>query len=129
MAFLLASSAGCFSDALTNSSTIPGRFTLRSVNGAPLPYTMSQSGTTRTELVDDAITLFTGGTYATSGHVRTTVGGQSTTAERVETGTYNVFGTSVTLVTSDGTVTRLAMLAGTEKLTFIESGITRVYTK
>jgi hypothetical protein len=129
MAFLVAGSAGCFSDALTGSSAVTGKYTLSRVNGEPLPYTTSRTATTRTELLDDAVTLFGGGTYATSGHVRTTVDGQSTTAARVETGTYEVFGTSVTMRTSDGTLTRHAQLEGTRRLTFIESGLTAVYTK
>jgi hypothetical protein len=128
MALVVVFSAGCLGDGMTGSSTVTGAYTLRTVNGSPLPYTIVGSGTARTEIIDDVITLYEGGTYAESGHSRTTLNGQVANASNTETGSYSLFGTSVTLRSSDGGRTRMPTIDG-NTMTIVESGMTAVFTK
>ncbi|MDB4915535.1 MAG: hypothetical protein JWM95_3179 [Gemmatimonadetes bacterium] len=124
----LAFSVGCFDDVLTGSSTVNGAYTLRTINGSPLPYTTAGSGTNKTETLDDVLTLYQGSTYAESGHVRKTVNGQVTTTNNTETGSYTLVGTSITLRSSDGTLGRIAMI-NANTMTFITDGVTSVFMK
>jgi hypothetical protein len=128
MALVVVFSVGCLGDGMTGSSTVTGAYTLRTVNGSPLPYTIAGSGTARTEIIDDVITLYEGGTYAESGHSRTTLNGQVANASNIETGSYSLFGTSVTLRSSDGGRTRMPTIDG-NTMTIVESGMTAVFTK
>jgi hypothetical protein len=128
MGLVVALSVGCLGDGMTGSSTVTGAYTLRTVNGAPLPYTIVGSGTAKTEIIDDVITLYEGGTYAESGHSRTTVSGQVANESNTEAGSYSLFGTSVTLRSSDGGRTRMPTIDG-NTMTVVESGMTSVFTK
>ena len=65
-------------DGIVGSSTINGAYTLKKVNGASLPYTISGSGSNKTEIVSDVITLYEGFTYSQSLQTRITVNGQAT---------------------------------------------------
>ena len=119
---------GCLGEGVTGSSTITGDYTLRTINGSPLPYTISGSGANRTEIVRDVITLYQGGTYARSRDSRVTVNGQTTTESSAEAGSYSLFGTSVTLVNgADGQTTLATINANT--MTIVKSGMTAVFTK
>jgi hypothetical protein len=128
MALVVVFSVGCLGDGMTGSSTVTGAYTLRTANGSPLPYTIVGSGTARTEIIDDVITLYEGGTYAESGHSRTTLNGQVANESNTETGSYSLFGTSVTLRSSDGGRTRMPTIDG-NTMTIVESGMTAVFTK
>src|SRR5512140_3480368 len=78
IALLVASQAACWSDKVTGSSTVFGTYTLRNVNGSSLPFTLSGSGTNKSEIVADTIWLYEGFTFAESGHYRNTVNGTAT---------------------------------------------------
>lgn len=120
--------SACGDNTPTGASTVTGTYTLRTVNGAALPYTMSQTATSKVELLDDAISLYQGGTYSTVSHVRTTTNGTPVTETREGAGTYILLGTSITLVTSDRSSQRLATGDATS-MTFVESGVTQIYRK
>ena len=115
-------------DTSTGISTINGPWTLHSVNGAPLPYRTSNGSGGTTELLDDVLTLYVGGTWAESARVRTSAGGQVSTETRGSAGSYPTFGTSITFTNAANQSTRLATFANDE-LTFIETGMTAVYRK
>jgi hypothetical protein len=119
--------AGCFGDGLTGSSTINGKYTLRTINGSPLPYTIAGAGTDKTEILDDAITLFQGGTYSESAHSLVTTNGQTSPVTRAETGSYTIFGTSVTLNGNSGGQT-LTTISG-NSMTIMQAGLTFVFSK
>jgi len=115
-------------DALLNSPTT-GRYELVSVNGAPLPFITSGSGTTRTEIVDGVVDLFPSGTYAMVSHTRTVSGIGTTTTATNGTGTYNFLGGSMlSLRSSDEKETRFADVEG-KRMTIVENGRTSVYLK
>jgi hypothetical protein len=120
--------AACFGGSMTGSSTITGEYTLRTVNGAPLPYTLSQSGTSKTEVVQDAITLFQGGTFARARQIRLTSNGQVTNQSENDTGAYTIFGTSLSLRSNATGQSTLATISG-NTMTVVEAGVVSVYSK
>jgi hypothetical protein len=124
---VVAFSVACLDEGVTGGSTITGAYTLRSINGSPLPFTISESGTARTEILSDVITLYQGGTYARSRDSRITVNAQVTIESRIETGAYSLFGTSVSMRNVVGTTT-VATIGG-NTMTIVEPGMTAVFTK
>ena len=125
---LLLVSAGCLNEDVVGDTTATGEYTLTTINDAALPFTLSNSGTTRTELLDAVITMFQGGTYSETSHLRVTLNGVVTTETKVDTGSYSFFGTSVTLVSSAGNGERRGRIEGT-KMTITESGRNSIYRK
>jgi hypothetical protein len=118
----------CSDDGLTGSSTITGAYSLKTINGSSLPYTVSGSGDNKTEILDDVITLYEGGTYAQSGHRRITTNGTATTVSNTSSGSILLLGTSVTLNNSDGINSRIARIEAND-MTIIEDGLTQIYRK
>jgi hypothetical protein len=116
-------SVACLGDGMTGSSTITGSYTLRTVNGSNLPYTVAGTGT---EIVDETITLHEGFTYIKSGHTRTTTNGQMTTTN--DSGSYGLQGTSITFTSNAGGQGTPALIDG-NKLTIVKAGVTSVYRK
>src|SRR5215217_1069709 len=112
----------------TEESTIVGPYTLRTINGSPLPYTINGPETSKTEILDDVIYLFEGFTYSEDGHSRVTVNGQTTNTVIHETGSYIILGTSVTLSSSDKSHQRITTIEGTT-LRHTEAGVAAVYRK
>lgn len=121
-------STACLDEGLTGSSTVTGVYTLRTINGSPLPYTLSGSGDNKTELVSDAITLFQGGTYSRERHSRLTTNGQVTDEMTTEGGSYTLLGTSVSMrAAGTGPVVLATINANT--MTIVEAGLTAVFSK
>jgi hypothetical protein len=116
-------SVACLGDGMTGSSTVTGSYTLRTVNGSNLPYTVTGTGI---EIVDETITLHEGFTYIRSGHTRTTTNGQLTTTN--DSGTYGLQGTSITFNSNAGGQGTPALIDG-NKMTIVKSGITSVFRK
>ena len=125
---LLLISAGCLNEDVVGDSTATGEYTLTTINDAALPFILSGSGTTKTELLDAVISMFEGGTYSETSHLRVTSNGVVTTQTRVDTGSYSFFGVSVTLVSSAGNGERRGKIEGT-KMTITEAGKNSVYRK
>jgi hypothetical protein len=128
LALTLVFSVACFDDYSTSVGTITGAYTLRTINGAALPYTINVNATTRKEIIDDIITLFSGGTYSRTQHANTTVSGQTTSETTTESGPYQLLGTSVTLTPSGGGPTTITTIDG-RTMTIVESGITWTFMK
>ncbi|MEO8193131.1 MAG: hypothetical protein ABI681_04720 [Gemmatimonadales bacterium] len=119
----------CF-EGQVGSSTITGAYTLRTINGAPLPYTVSGSGEATTEIIDDVITLYQGGTYSEVGHSRTTVNGHVTNETSSDTGNYALgFGTSVTLRSNNLGSTTLVNIEDGSTMTMVKAGMAKVFRK
>ena len=128
MVLALAAAAACGDSSTGISGSVAGTYTLRSINGTVLPYTVLSSGTTKIEVIDDVITLNTNGTYTETGHTRTTTNGSASTDTGTDTGTYTTAGTSITLRSSgDGTTTVGTVNAGT--LTIVDQGLSAVFTQ
>jgi hypothetical protein len=81
---------------------ISGSYTLQAVDGFPLPYTYSQTGADKKEIVTDVIVLTDAGTWSEVVQQRQTVAGVTTNNTLTQNGTYTRSGTSgVYFVTSD----------------------------
>ena len=128
IALLLAASAGCLNEDVVGSSTATGVYTLRTVNNSSLPFTLSESGGTKTEVLADTITLYQGGTYAETVRVRLTTNGQTTTETREDSGAYSFFNITVTLTSGRGRAERRGKIEATT-MTIVEEGLTSAYKK
>ena len=128
LGILLMVSAGCLNEDVVGDTTATGEYTLRTINNAALPFVLSNSGTTKTELLDAVISMFQGGTYSETSHLRVTTNGVVTNQTKVDTGSYSFFGISVTLVSSAGNGERRGRIEGTE-MTITEAGKNAVYKK
>ena len=119
---------GCFGGGMTGSSTITGEYTLRTVNSAPLPYTLSQSGTSKTELMQDTFTLYQGGTFSRARQIRLTSNGQVTHQSENDTGSYTIFGASLSLSSNATGQSTLATISG-NTMTVVQAGVVSIYSK
>ena len=113
----------CFEDYPTQVGTVTGSYSLRTVNGAALPYTPPGS---TTPLVGDTITLYQGGTFVWKTVTRPN--GQATDALATAGGNYGLQATSITFTFPGGSAQRVAQINGNE-MTFVEAGVTSVYRK
>ena len=125
--FVLLCCISCFAQDVVGSPTIRGAYTLRSVNGASPPATLSTSGTTKTEVLDDVITLNTGSTWMQEAHMRVTTNGQVTTATVINNGNFFTQATAIFIHLNAGG-DRVGQINGND-LVFTENGVTTIYTK
>jgi hypothetical protein len=109
------------------SGSVAGTYTLRTVNGTSLPFVLSQTGPSKTEVVDDAFTLVDNGTWTQSGHKRNTVNGQVITTGTSDAGTFTQSGTAITL--SSATTGALVGTIANGTLSLTEEGVAFVYIK
>lgn len=70
------------------SNGVAGSYTLRTVGGANLPFTMSQAGADKGELLDDVFTLTTTNGWSEVAHERYTIAGVVTLITRSDAGSY-----------------------------------------
>jgi len=127
IALLLLFSVACFDDSITGSSTVTGTYTLRAVNGSPVPYAVPGTGPGTTEIVAGSIVLYKSATYARAGHSRTTLNGQVTEMHTTETGTWFVEGTRISLRSATGVATE-SLITGND-MTIVNPGMTLVFRK
>lgn len=105
-----------------------GTYTLRTVNGAPIPVAVTPAGSpARIEIVGGTATLRSDKTFSSSTDVRTTVGTMVSTAPTVYTGTFVVSGGAVTFSATDGT-TIPGTIAG-NTLSIAQQGVVLGMTK
>ena len=122
----------CGSD--NNTPTIvslAGTWNLSTANGTALPFTISNTGGTKIELLSASVVVAATGTFAGTEQIRTTVGSAApvTTTSNLA-GTIAASGTLVTVViTGSGTVT--GTLTGTTQFSYIDptTGATFVFVK
>jgi len=112
---------------VTGVKTITGDWSLRTINGSPLPYTISGSGANKIEVIDDVYTFFEGFTFSETIHRRVTTNGQVSTVTVTETGAFSVFGTSIT-ITGNTTPVRRGLIEG-NTMTIVDEGLTSAYKK
>ena len=123
-----AAAVACGGDSSTSpSATVPGTYTLQSINGAPLPFIYFQSGADKGEIVADTLILNDGGTWSESGTDRQTQSGQVTTQTITDGGTYTLSGNALTLVSAQFGPTNAAVANGT--LTLTAQGVVGIYKK
>jgi len=95
----LATLAACSSSESTApaGASIVGSWSLEAVNGAPLPYVLSDTASTRTEVTADVLTFLQSGQFTQLTELRTTTAGQSNTQTVPQAGTFTASGGQVTL--------------------------------
>lgn len=123
----LATALGCGGDSATNASdTLSGTYTLRSVNGAPLPFTILQIDSLKVEVISDAFTLTDNKTWTRTGANRTTDGSQVTPGVIADSGTYVLNGTKITVISANGSTDGTL---GGGKLTLTNDAVVAIYQK
>ena len=75
--------------------SLVGTWTLHDINGLVLPVVLTQTATTKTEMLSDIVTATADGKYTEVAEARTTVNGQATVSSHTDTGTYTVTGNAV----------------------------------
>ncbi|MGK2934051.1 MAG: lipocalin family protein [Gemmatimonadaceae bacterium] len=96
---------GCGKDATDpTSASVAGTYTLRTVNGSPLPYVTSQDETYTAEIVSSVLTLREDFSYAWAFTGRSTDNGQTTTNSESFPGTYRISGHTITLTDAEGSI-------------------------
>ena len=107
---------------------VNGTYDLKTINGSPLPFTISLPGAVVTEdVTSDVITasngFFTDVTFYRDTDTQT---GQVTTSSSSDTGTYVINGTAVTFQFNSG-FTGNGTVSG-NSFTIVDQGISLVYT-
>jgi hypothetical protein len=105
-----------------------GVYTLRTVNGLPLPAVIYQDATGKVEIVADAVTLNANGTWSESGTVRATLTtGAVSTQPNTDSGTYTLNGTALVLTSLQSGATTAALSGNA--FTITDVGLVLVYQK
>jgi hypothetical protein len=98
-----------------------GTWTLRSINGAALPFTLAQSGGYTAEMVLVALDVGSDGRFTITSHKREKLNGLVSDETSPDAGTYALSGDTMTLLfASDGKTT--TALATCETITMQERG-------
>lgn len=121
--------AGCGSDSSTQPSatSIAGTWALQTVNGAALPFVISQSGLNKAEVISDIATADAHGAYTEIAQVRVTLNGSVTTQSSSDAGTYTVNGTALVLKSNDGSTVTGSLNGDT--FTITSDGLSLVFKK
>lgn len=104
LAFAMAC-GGADSPTTPTPTSITGTYTLRTVNGSPLPFVVPDGGAAKIEIVDGTLTVNDGGGWTESGHLRSTLNGKATASASSfvgGAGFYTLSGTAITLSGSNG---------------------------
>ena len=107
--------------------TSTGTYSLRTINGNALPYTIEEGAGTTVVIVSDAFALQAGGRFTEAFSLRVTENGTTTTQSGTNAGTWALTGTAVTL-TLDGGGSVSGTLSG-GVLTIVDSGLSLEYRR
>ena len=128
LVLLALTATACWSDKVTGSSTVNGTYTLRTVNGSSLPYTISGSGNNKSEILSDTIQLYEGFTYAESAHYRNTVNGTVTNETRTDSGSFALLGNSISFRSNDGSPINTYVIDA-NTMNVVKPGLTMAFRK
>ena len=124
----LAIACGSDSPSQPTSASVAGTWSLQTVNGTALPYLITQSGTTKVELVSDVVTAVATGSYTEITQIRTTVDGQVMNESFPDAGSFTLNGTAVVFQSnSDGSQTTGSVSGNT--FTLAAEGFAYVYKR
>ena len=126
----LATLGACGSDSSTSPTAdgIEGTYSLRTVNGLTLPFTI-QSGPNSLTLESDVITIAGNGSWTESIAYRQTINGQTSNGTEADGGAWVRAGTSVTLQSSVNGGTAYSGSYGNGSLTFNDGGVVVVFSR
>jgi hypothetical protein len=104
-----------------------GTWSLQTINGSPLPFTVSEqiSPPDKLEVLSNVFVASANGTYVETFTLRDSQGTTVTTQTESDTGTWRQNNAAITITTSDGTV-NTAAISG-DMITASESGALFVY--
>ena len=119
---------GCSASTITDDLTpFGGDYTLRSVNGFPLPYAVQQSTAGTLEILDETFSLSAGGSFLDVTHYRKTQNPNVTFPADTLRGTYTVRGQTANFTTSKGDV--FTGIMGTSQFTVQGSSAILLYQR
>ncbi len=127
LAFAVAPAA-CSDPGTSPSQSMMGRWSLQTVNGLALPFTLALQGTDSLQVLGDIITATKTGQFADTTIIRSTVSGKVTTDTIPDVGTYSMFGSTVSLTFLSDSTTTTGRLSG-NTLNMGSGGTTLVYTR
>lgn len=111
-----------------DTATVAGTYTLRTVNGQNLPFTIIQQTGYKLEVLSDEYTLNSNGTFTTVATFRETEGTTVTTSSDTYSGTWTVSGSNVSLSSAAAGI-ETAAFSGGNTMTFSGNGVSAVYRK
>ena len=109
------------------AKTTTGSYSLRTVNGATLPYTIVSGPLAGTVMVEETLNLFQGGTFAGVRRIRAAVGAPIQTVNTTGTWVF-AFGNSLTFRINETGATRIATGDGMV-MSVVEEGTSMFYSK
>ncbi len=123
---------GCGNDDDSTSPTnasVAGTWTLQTVNGSALPFTLASSPA-KLEILSYVVNVTSNGTWTSSEQTRTTIGTATPqTATVTDAGTYTISGNNVALTSSTAGSTAQAGTVSGNTFTLVQSGFTFVFQK
>ena len=126
-AALLALTAACGGDGVSEPASVAGTYTLQSVNGGPLPFVIFDESGYKLEITAASYVLTSAGTFTNSATFRETEGGAVTTLTETFTGRYAVSASTITFTDADGEVSVGTISGG--NLVFSEDGLSAVFVR
>ncbi|HWJ16667.1 MAG TPA: hypothetical protein VNS10_23175 [Gemmatimonadaceae bacterium] len=109
-------------------ASVAGTWSLQTVNGSPLPFTIATTPA-KLEILSYVVNVSANGTWTSSQQVRTTFGGSVTTNTNTDGGTYTLSGNNVAITSNTaGSTVQAGVIAG-NTLTLSQSGFIFVFTK
>jgi len=94
-------------------ASLAGTWSLHDINGALLPFVLSQTGTSKTEILSDTVVATAAGRYTQTTQLRTTANGVATTSSVSDAGTYTLNGSAVLVRSGDGSTVNGTVTAST----------------
>ena len=133
LAAALIVTSACGSDSSTGPATasFAGTYSLKTVNSAPLPYTMPDdgSGTETIEILADSHTLTEDGKYSGVMQVRLSANEGQVVTNLTSAGTYALSGSTVTLTASEDPTDKATGTISGSNLTISVDGFVLVYQR
>lgn len=109
-------------------SVITGTYTLRTINGTALPFTLGEFEDFKLEILSDAFTFASDKTFRDIIVTRETDAGVATTSTDTINGTYAITNSAIVLTNTENE-TLSATLSGGNTMTAVGEGFTLVYRK
>jgi hypothetical protein len=109
-------------------ASVAGTWELSTVNGANLPYVITQSGADKIELTADVITATSTGSFTQQTTIKTTQNSQVTTQTLPDAGSYVMNGTAVTFTFNSDGSSGTGSLSG-DTMTVTDGGFALVYKR
>ena len=107
--------AACGHDSVgpsSNPSTIPGTYSLTTMDGAALPVTVLDLGAYQAKLASGTLELAADGTYSFEFGIRIEDSGNVRTTTDSDGGLWNVKDNAITLASTQGTIPRTGTVSG-----------------